>query len=188
MVAPKIAPTEVRLSRKQQQDQAFLVRWQQPRRAPDAVTWEKGHGRLEYREVWVVEAAELGPYLAAEWGWQGITQLGWVRRYRKRTRDADWTVEEHTVVVGLTTLAPAAVLTSLREHWTIENRVQYPRDVSWREDRYHGRTIGPMLAWARNLALTLIRHAGFAYVPDAWRYLSAHSDVALHWLVGKLKS
>jgi hypothetical protein len=158
-----------------------------PRRAPDAWTWNKGHGRLEYRELWVVAAGDLGPYLAAEWGWHGITQIGWIRRYRKGTHDASWTVEELTFVTSDADRSPADLLYHLRAHWGIENRVHYPRDVSWREDRYHGRAIGPMLAWARNLALTLIRHHAFPYVPDAWDYLSAHLEEAVQWLVEKLK-
>jgi hypothetical protein len=54
---------------------------------------------------------------------------GWIRRYRKRTHDLHWTVEEHTVVTSAVDLAPADVLHHLRDHWTIENRGHYPRDV-----------------------------------------------------------
>jgi hypothetical protein len=36
--------------------------------APDAQTVEKSRGRLKIRELWVVAADELGPYLADEWG------------------------------------------------------------------------------------------------------------------------
>jgi hypothetical protein len=178
----------VQSSRKQQRDAAFQERQQLPRRAPDAHRWDKGHGRLEYRELWVVPAGDLGPYLAAEWGWQDSTQIGWIRRYRKRTHDAPWTMEEHTFVTSAADLAPAGLLYHLRAHWTMENRVHYPRDVSWQEDRYHGRAIGPMLAWLRNLALTLIWQQRFPYVPDAWSYLAAHAEEARLWLVGKLKS
>jgi hypothetical protein len=94
----------------------------------------------------VVPAGDLGPYLAAEWGWQDITQIGWIRRYRKRTRNAHWTVEEQTFVTSAADLAPTGLLYHLRAHWTIENRGHYPRDFSWQEDRYHGRSMGPMLA------------------------------------------
>jgi hypothetical protein len=45
-----------------------------------------------------------------------------------------------------------------------------------------------MLAWLRNLALTLIRQQRFASVPDAWSSLAAHAEEARLWLVGKLKS
>ena len=182
-----IPPEEVPYSRKQQRDVAFQEHFRHPRRAPDARTWDTGHGRLEYRELWVVPAGDLGPYLAAEWGWQDITQIGWIRRYRKRLRAPHWTVEEHTVVTSAGDLAAADLLFHLRAHWTIENRVHYPCDVSWQEDRAHGRAIGPMLAWLCNLALTLIRQQRFAYVPDAWSYLAAHTEEALRWLVGKLK-
>ena len=175
------------MSPKQRRDPAFLARLHAPRRAPDARTWDKGHGRMEYRARWVVTADELGDYLAQEWGWHGITQMGWIRRYRKPLHALHWTVEEHTFVTSASTLSPPDVRYHLRAHWTIENRGPYPRDVNWQEDRYHGRAIGPMLAWFRNLALTLIRRHDFAYVPDAWSYLSANPDEALEWLVGTLK-
>jgi hypothetical protein len=114
--------------------------------------------------------------------------MGWIRRYRTHPRDTHWTVDEHTFVTSHADLSPAALLYHLRAHWTIENRVHYPRDVSWREDRYHGRAIGPMLAVLRNLALTLMRHhQPGMFVPDVWVYLSAHAEEALLWLVGKLK-
>lgn len=123
-----------------------------------------------------------------EWGWQGVQQMGWIRRYRKRLGASQWTVAEHTVVTSHRTLTPTDILSHLRAHWHIETRVPSPRDVSWREDRYHGRAIGPMLAELRNLALTLLRQQQPGmFVPDVWSYLSAHPPVALFWLVGKVK-
>ena len=180
-----IPGSRVVLSAQQRRDVAFPERMFSPRRGPDACTWDTGHGRLEYRERWVVAAEDLGPSLATDWGWQDMTQIGWIRRSRKRTHDEHWTVEEQTFVTSQANLSPADLLYHLRAHWTIENRVHYPRDVSWQEDRFHGRAIGPMLAWARNLALTLIRQHAFPYVPDAWSYLSAHTEDAVLWLTEK---
>jgi hypothetical protein len=44
-------------------------------------TVEKSRGRIEIRELWVVAADDLGTYLAAAWGWQGVEQIAWVRRW-----------------------------------------------------------------------------------------------------------
>ncbi len=92
---------------------------------PSAQTIEKSRGRMELRELWLVGAAELGPYLANVWGWQAVRQVGWVRRWRQVRREAPWTEEWVTVV---TSLAPAAatpedILRLVRQHWVIENRV-----------------------------------------------------------------
>ena len=69
-----------------------------PRRAVDACTVEKSRGRLEIREVWVVAADELEAYLAEEWGWQGVRQLGWIRRLSRRRPSDLWSVEQVTIV------------------------------------------------------------------------------------------
>src|SRR6266540_6974446 len=95
----EIAPP--RHSKRRQSSQADQPRRElQPRRAADAATIEKSRGRLEIRELWVVEAGELGAYLAADWGWQGVAQIGWLRRWRKKRPHECWRVEEVTVVIS----------------------------------------------------------------------------------------
>jgi hypothetical protein len=160
-----------------------------PRRAPDAHTIEKSRGRLEIRELWVVEAGDLGPYLADDWGWQRVVQIGWLRRWRKRRPQDQWSVEEVTVVTSrlATTTPPQRFLALVRQHWSIENRVHWPRDVSFHEDRLHGRKIGVALAWLRNLAINLMRrHRPGAFLPDVWSELTAHLPTALRWMLAPL--
>jgi hypothetical protein len=68
-------------------------------------------------------------------------------------------VEEVTVVTSRTSASsrPADLLALVRGHWTIENCVHWPRDMSFHEDRLHGRAIGGMQSWLRNMAINLIR-------------------------------
>lgn len=156
-----------------------------PRRAPDAQTVEKSRGRLEIRELWVVGADDLGPYLAGEWGWQAVEQIAWVRRWRRRRPSELWTVEQVTVVTSRTSARsdPAHLLALVRGHWTIENGVHWVRDMSFHEDRLHGRAIGGMLSWLRNIAINLIRRVWAAtFIPDAWSRLSVDPRIALRWL------
>jgi hypothetical protein len=156
-----------------------------PRRAPDAQTVEKSRGRLEIREVWVVAADDLGPYLAAEWGWEAVEQIAWVRRWRRRRPTELWSVEQVTVVTSRTAAKsdPAHLLGLVRGHWTIENRVHWVRDMSFHEDRLHGRAISGMLSWLRNIAINLIRRVWAAsLIPDAWSRLSVDPRIALRWL------
>lgn|GEM_PF-3009323 len=40
---------------------------------------EKGHGRIEERDVLVVEAKELGAYLREGYGWPGVRGCGLMR-------------------------------------------------------------------------------------------------------------
>ena len=149
------------------------------------MTREKSRGRIEIRELWVVPAGELGPYLAAVWGWRDVQQLGRVRRQRQLRRGAEWTEEWLTIATSLTPTAatPGELLTLLRGHWVIENRVHRVRDVSFHEDRLHGRRAATMLAAVRNLAICLFRWRGFRYAPDGWRFASANLHETVRWLL-----
>ncbi len=53
-----------------------------------------------------------------------------------------------------------------REHWAIENRLHYVRDVSFNEDRCRVRSGARPLATLRNLAITLIRKSDVP-IPEA---------------------
>ncbi len=146
---------------------------------------EKSRGRLEIRELWLVSAADLGPYLADVWGWQDVQQVGWVRRRRQVRRNALWTEEWVTVVTSLspTTTPPDEIRRLVRQHWVIENRVQYVRDGSYNEDRNHARLRGQLRAWVRNTAISLFRWRGVRYIPDGWRWTSAHPEATMRWLL-----
>ena len=45
-------------------------------RPPDVVEIDKGHGRVERRELWVVDGQELGIYLEQEYHWPRVKQVG----------------------------------------------------------------------------------------------------------------
>ncbi len=149
-------------------------------------TSEKSRGRLEVRELWLVPALELESYLAQEWGWVAVRQVGWLRRRQQRHPTGPWQEEEVTVVTSLSPQQASAleVLQLVRRHWSIENQVHWVRDVSFSEDRRHGRAIGQMLAWARNMAITMLRQHRFRLIPDGWRFASANLGLLLLWLTG----
>jgi hypothetical protein len=137
----------------------------------------------------VVEAGELGAYLAADWGWQGVAQIGWLRRWRKKRPRDLWSVEQVTVVFSQSAASttPGQFLALLRQHWSIENQVHWVRDVSFHEDRLHGRQIGSALAWLRNMAINLMRrYRPGVLVPDVWSELAIHLSSALRWLLAPL--
>ena len=145
----------------------------------------KGHGRIERRELWVVPAEELGEYVAQEFDWPDLRLCGLIRRYRRRLHESDWqSVTTHLWIAGgnLPELAPDQIQAHLRSHWAIENAVFYVRDVSFDEDRLHGRAIAFSLSALRNGAINLIRKAGFRYIPDARRLLPARPELAVSLL------
>ncbi len=99
---------------------------------------EKGHGRLETREIWA--STQMNEFFEKEWA--AIAQVFKIQRRRKRKGE-----EEEEIAYGITNLpreyANAKRLLGLnRKHWSIENRLHYRRDVTLGEDasqlRSHG--------------------------------------------------
>lgn len=154
------------------------------RREADSTTLEKNRGRIEERSVWVVEAGELSQYLAQEYGWWHVQQVGWLRRRQQRRPHLPWQTHEVTFVSSLHSQQAGLrdILRLLRDHWVIENKVHLVRDVSYGEDQGHGRKSGHLLAWARNAAISIMRRHGVRYIPDGWRFGTAHPDTMLTWL------
>lgn len=125
-----------------------------------AETTDKGHGRLETRKIAV--SAEVVPYLQ----WPGAAQVARIERSR---RIGDKISTEIAYLVTSLTAAqagPARLLELKRDHWAIENRLHWVRDVSMDEDRCRVRAGGRALAAIRNLVLSLIRSRGLS-VPEA---------------------
>jgi hypothetical protein len=135
-----------------------------------------------------VAAGELGPYLAQEWGWVGVQQVGWLRRQQQRRRNGAWTDETVTLVVSQAPAQtrPEAVLARVRGHWGIERGLHWVRDVVDGEDHNRSRASGHVLASVRNTAISLFRLHGRPSIAAAQRFASANLYRLISWLVCQL--
>jgi hypothetical protein len=84
--------------------------------------------------------------------------------------------EEREVAFGISSLStekanPAQLLAFNRNHWSIENKVHYVRDVTFDEDRSRVRKqAGPqVMASLRNLTLSMLRMAGANKIAQSLR-------------------
>jgi predicted transposase YbfD/YdcC len=76
---------------------------------------------------------------------------------------------------------PAQLLTEWREHWHIENKLHWVRDVTFDEDRStvrHG-SIPQVMAALRTTAIGLFRVLGVTNIAKACRYYAAHPQLVL---------
>jgi len=141
-----------------------------------ARTHDKGHDRLETRSIETL--THLPPWLA----WPGVQQV--CRLTRERTIKGQTSIE---IVMAITSLSrlranAKALLTISREHWSIENRLHYVRDVSMGEDACRVRSghAPQNLAALRNITIGLIRQrTRHKYIPDALRRFMAAPFAAL---------
>ncbi len=148
-------------------------RWQQ------AETWDKGHGRLEHRHITC--SPDLNDWFAKDW--QGIEQ---VFRLERTARILKTDQLRHEVVYGLSNLSlrqapPERMLSLVRDHWAIENKLHYRRDGSLGEDACQTRTgaVPGLLAQLNSTALSLMDRLGVRNVARQMRYFDAHPEQAL---------
>jgi predicted transposase YbfD/YdcC len=154
-------------------------RWLEQRQAQ---TVNKGHGRLEVRQVRA--STELNAYLAASW--VDVAQVFTIEREVVRGGKAT-----HEVVYGLTSL-PAAVsppehlLGLVRAHWQLENRVHWRRDVTLGEDGCQVKQpqAAQVLAALNNVVLTLMDRLGVPNMAAQMREFAARPLAALALLTG----
>lgn len=119
--------------------------------------------------------------------WPHLAQVCRVERERVNTRTGEI---ERKVTYAITSLPPAradarALLALLRDHWGIENRLHYVRDVTFDEDRSAVRTkAAPQVAAAcRNLVIALLRRAGATNIAAACRTFAGRPRTAIALVV-----
>jgi len=140
-------------------------------------TVDLGHGRIEVRRL--TASSALVDYL----DWPGLQQVFEIERTVTRKRTGQTRRE---TVYGITSLPPQRadakrLLNLVRQHWAIENRSHWVRDVTYDEDRSQVRcgSIPQVMAALRNLAIGLMRIAGEPNIAAAGRRFAAQPWAAL---------
>ncbi len=144
-----------------------------------------GHGRIEYREVWLVDSKEIASYLDQELDWRSAQPSGRVRRSRRRTGEAAWERQETCLWVSRLPIerhTAQKVGQVLRGYWAVENAVFRVRDVSYDEDRLYECKSGLCLSFVRNVAINIIGREGYPYIPDCWRDIASNPNHGLYLL------
>jgi predicted transposase YbfD/YdcC len=148
---------------------------------PQHQTIDKGHGRLEIRQIWT--SNELNDYLDFPYVKQVLT----IRREFTYIKSGKKSEE---IVHGITSLStskadPTRLLQLNRGHWGIENSLHYVRDVTFNEDRSQIRTKNAprTMACFRNFAISLLRWMGNSNIAKALRELAAKPHLSLQ-LIG----
>jgi predicted transposase YbfD/YdcC len=142
-----------------------------------AQTVEKGHGRITTRRIETTTA--LNDYLS----WEGLAQT-----YKLTRRSVNVTTGEVSIqsICGITSLSPqqasaADLLRLTRQHWTIENRLHWVKDVTLDEDRCQLRKGCPhqLMAFLRDLSISILRAVGWQNIASALRFYAARPYEAL---------
>jgi predicted transposase YbfD/YdcC len=146
---------------------------------------DKGHGRLTTRFLQV--SSELNDFLDREWH-----EVGQVFCLRRRVEYPLKCTQEY--VYGITSLTPEqadpfCLLDLIREHWAIENRLHYRRDVALAEDACQVRkgSAPHTLAVLNSFLLALFDFCGVTNIKQHMRRLEAQPLQAVRLLIKSLQ-
>jgi hypothetical protein len=128
--------------------------------------------------------ASLAEHLAPSWA--GVAQV--CRLTRERIVGGKTSIETVYAITSLTAdeAGPERLLQLSRDHWGIENKLHYVRDVSCREDqsRTSAGHAPQVLAAVRNTALALLRRLGFKPV-EGFEHFAEYRQAAIDAVFGK---
>ena len=150
-----------------QQDIDYYFEDFPPQEVSYTTTIALGHGRIERRTLYVTTA--LNDYLP----WPAVGQAGLIERIRVAKKTGE--PLSHHRQLFVTSLSdqrasPAQLLQLNRDHWTIENKAHYVRDVSFNEDasRLRNGEAPQVMAAFRNLTLATLRRFGVSRIKEAF--------------------
>lgn len=174
-------------------DYAFTVKANQPSlyRALKALPWsqikghtttQRGHGRRATRT--------LKALIAPDWvTFPGAAQVAQIRRTTTRGKTGKKSVEVVYVITSAdhTSAPPAVLATWVQDHWGIENRLHWVRDVTFDEDRSQIRTGNAprVMASLRSTAIGLLRLNGHTNIAAALRHHARQPDKIITLLTSR---
>jgi len=157
--------------------QAFTDQWWMRDTLTESKLTDAYAGRIEERTLKASTAME------GYSDWPGLRRVLKMERKITSKRTGIVRQEEAYAITSLEERrASAAELLKLwREHWHIENKLHYVRDVAYREDKSQVRRgkIPQVMAALRNAAITLMRVEGATNIAAACRRYAAQPGLAM---------
>ena len=116
----------------------------------------KGHGRIETRRCWAIDAPDYRQYVDPDRTWPGLRSLVMVEAER---RLEGRTTTETRYFISSLPAQDARLPQAVRRHWGVENSLHWVLDIAFREDESRIRTghAAHNMALLRRLALNLLR-------------------------------
>ena len=118
--------------------------------------FDKGHGRIEHRQCWVIKPSEQLDCFSNLQHWSKLNSIVMVKTKRELKEK---TTEDIRFYISSCLVSAQEMLDIVRKHWHIENSLHWTLDVTFREDSSRIRKdAGPEnYALIRKIALNVIK-------------------------------
>ena len=141
---------------------------------------EKGHGRLIRYTLLTSQACNA--YLEQDLAWPKVGQTLALERQATSLKTGQVTTQRHYALTDLSPdqADPTTLFRLWRQHWHVENKLHWVRDVDFAEDLCQART-GSLpfnLSLLRNAVISLFRLYGYHHLTDARTYFSLNVQLA----------
>jgi predicted transposase YbfD/YdcC len=157
--------------------QAFTDQWWMADTLTQATTLDSHADRIEERSL------KASTALSGYSDWPGLKQVLRMERTITNKRTGVSRQEEAYAITSLDERRASAeeLLKLWREHWHIENKLHYVRDVTFKEDKSQVRAgkIPQVMAALRNAAISLMRMTGATNIAAACRRYAAQPGLAM---------
>jgi predicted transposase YbfD/YdcC len=153
-----------------------VIKLERPAQSYEAPV-EKGHGRIEFRKATVYHQGIADHVLDEHWA-KHIETVVCIERRRqtKNTATGLWDEsQEKAIYLSNTVLNAEYACKLVREHWGIENKNHYVKDVSFNEDGHRMKRKPFNYAILRSFALNFFRYHKFENIKEQ-RY-----EFSLNW-------
>ena len=119
---------------------------------------EKAHGRLEQRTYEVFSALPMLKKWQNDWGL--VTAIIRVTRHRERFKSPQKRTQDVHYYVSNRLISVEKYAKAIRQHWFIENKLHYVKDVSFQEDKGQRRINPALFSTCIDFALNRLRKSG----------------------------
>ena len=143
---------------------------------------ESGHGRTEERHYYQISVPTDFPQREK---WTGLKTFGLA--IRRCTKNGKETIE-HRYYISSLARHGRRFAGCVRDHWSIENKLHWVLDMTFREDesRVRDRCLADNLGWLRRMALTLLKqYPGKDSLAMKRRMAGWSVDFLMQVLIGK---
>jgi hypothetical protein len=132
----------------------------------------KAHGRIETRLIYTAPAHRKLKFF-------GVKQVICILRRREFKNYCEFETSYYITSMSTKRASKEFLLKAIQNHWNVENKLHYVKDVTFNEDRIRYSVNPAIVSAFRALAITLSKLLGFQYIPNAQRFFASNQRLLI---------